>query len=121
MNLYDTATLLYHAIDRYPARPRIDQPAPRAHVLLDGVAETTTIAGQLTLDSGTHTVTTAVLGDLATIVNKGTSGALASAQLAMASGAQAVWDPSAVTSWALASAPLVPLLTIVARSPSTAV
>jgi hypothetical protein len=30
MNLYDTATLLYHAIDRYPARPRIDQPAPRA-------------------------------------------------------------------------------------------
>ncbi len=96
MNLYDTATLLYHAIDRYPARPRVDQPAPRAHVLLDGVAETTTVAGQLMLDTGTHTVTTGVLGDLATIVNKGTSGALATAQLSVASGAQVVWDPSAV-------------------------
>ncbi len=96
MNLYDTATLLYHAVDRYPARPRIDRPAPRAHITLDGVAQTTSATGQLTLDSGTHTVTTAVVGDLATIVNKGTSGALASAQLSVASGAQVVWDPSAV-------------------------
>ena len=95
MNLYDTATLLYHAVDRYPARPRIDQPAPRAHILLDGVGQTTTVAGQLTLGSGTHTVTTSVIGDLVTIVNKGASGALASAQLSVAAGAQVVWDPSA--------------------------
>ncbi|HEX3480392.1 MAG TPA: hypothetical protein VHT91_35485 [Kofleriaceae bacterium] len=96
MNLYDTATLLYHAVDRYPARPRIDQPAPRAHVAVDGVAQTTTAAGELTLSTGPHTVTTAVVGDLVTVINKGTSGALASAQLSAASGAQVVWDPSQV-------------------------
>jgi hypothetical protein len=95
MNLYDTATLLYHAVDRYPARPRRDLPAPRAHIALDGVAQTTTAAGQLTVDAGSHMLTTAVVGDLATIVNKGASGALASAQLPVAPGAQIVWDPSA--------------------------
>jgi uncharacterized protein (TIGR03382 family) len=96
MNLYDTATLLYHAVDRYPARPRKDRPAPRAHIALDGVAQTTSVDGELVLDGGTHTLTTAVVGDLATIINKGTNGALASAQLSVASGAQVVWDPSAV-------------------------
>jgi MYXO-CTERM domain-containing protein len=97
MNLYSTGTVLYHAIVRYPALPRIDQPAPRAHILLDGAAQTTTADGQLTWDdAGSHTVTTAVVGDLVAIVNKGMSGTLASAQLALAPGGQAVWDPSAV-------------------------
>src|SRR5262249_15014665 len=45
--------------------------------------------------SGTHIVTTSVLGDLVTIVNKGASGALASAQLSVTAGAQVVWDASA--------------------------
>jgi cysteine-rich repeat protein len=97
MNLYDTATLLYHAVNRYPALPRHDLPAPRAHITLDGIAQTTSSAGDLTLpDAGTHMLTTAVVGDLVTIVNKGTSGALATAQLSAAPGAQIVWDPSGV-------------------------
>ncbi|HEX3766391.1 MAG TPA: hypothetical protein VHW23_47185 [Kofleriaceae bacterium] len=98
MNLYDTATLLYHAVDRYPARPRIDRPAPRAHIALDGVAQTTTADGVLTVTGGTHTLTPAVLGDLVTVVNKGASGALATAQLTIndPGDASVVWDPSAV-------------------------
>jgi hypothetical protein len=97
MNLYSTGTLLYHAIVRYPALPRVDQPAPRAHVLLDGAPQTTTATGQLTWDdAGSHTVTTAVVGDLVAVVNKGTSGTLASTPLVLAPGGQAVWDPSMV-------------------------
>jgi len=98
MNLYDTATLRYHAIVRYPALPREDRPAPLAHIALDGVAQTTTTDGVLTLTGGAHTLTTAVVGDLVTVVNKGTSGALATAQLPIndPGDASVVWDPSAV-------------------------
>src|SRR6185503_12670217 len=45
LNLYSTGTLLVHSVDRHPALPRIDRPAARVHVKLDGVAQTTTLAG----------------------------------------------------------------------------
>jgi uncharacterized protein (TIGR03382 family) len=99
MNLFSTGTVLYHAIDRYPARPRIDRPAPLAHVALDGVMQTTSAAGQVTWDgvgpNPTITVTTSVVGDLAAIVNKASGGALVTAQLPLAAGSQLVWDVSA--------------------------
>lgn len=98
MNLYSTepGTVLYHAVDRYPALPRIDRPAPLAHVALDGVMQTTSTAGQLLWDDAApHTVVTSVVGDLVTIVNKASSGTLAATQLAVAAGGlQVVWDAS---------------------------
>jgi hypothetical protein len=99
MNLFATGTVLYHAIDRYPGRPRIDRPAPRAHVGLDSVMQTTSVTGQLSwtdLVPDMVTVTTSVVGDLVTIVNKASGGALATAQLTLAAGGQVVWDASAV-------------------------
>lgn len=96
MNLFSTGTVLYHAVDRYPSLPRVDRPAPRARVTLDGAPETTTVAGELNWpDAGSHVVTTAVVGDLVSIVNKATGGALATTDLSLAPGGQAVWDASA--------------------------
>jgi hypothetical protein len=95
-NLYTTGTVKYRAVDRNPGRPRIDVPAPRAHVMVDGAPQTTATDGSVTWStSGSQTVTTAVVGDLVTIVNKATSSALAVADLALVPGGQIVWDASA--------------------------
>ncbi|HMG22158.1 MAG TPA: hypothetical protein VK607_12595, partial [Kofleriaceae bacterium] len=96
LNLFSTGEVLYHAVVRYPALPRIDRPAPRAHVGFDGAAAITSAVGELSwADAAPHTVTTSVAGDLVTIVNKASGGALASAQLSLAPGGQIVWDASA--------------------------
>jgi hypothetical protein len=98
MNLFasPTGTLLYHGVDRYPARPRIDRPAALAHVTVGATAETTAHDGTLALpDTTPQTVTTAVTGDLVAVVDKD-SGTLATTQLPLTAGGQAVWDPSAV-------------------------
>jgi hypothetical protein len=96
MNLFASGTVLYHAVDRYPARARIDRPAANAHVTLDGAAQTTSSAGLVSWgDSSTQTVATSVVGDLAVIVNKASGGALATAMLPLTPGGQLVWDPSA--------------------------
>jgi uncharacterized protein (TIGR03382 family) len=98
LNLYTSpsATVLYHGVDRYPAKGRIDRPAAFAHVTVSGAAATTTHDGVLALpDAGPDTVTTAVVGDLVAIVNKD-GGSLASAPLTVSVGGQAVWDASAV-------------------------
>jgi len=97
MNLFASGTVLYHAVDRYPARPRIERPAPRAHITLDGAAATTTTNGQVSWGDNTpQTVATSVVGDLVVIVNKAGAGTLATTQLALAAGGQVIWDPSAV-------------------------
>jgi len=96
LNLYSTGEVLYRAVDRYPALPRHDLPAPRAHVGFDGAPVITSAVGELSwADSAPHTVTTSVAGDLVAIVNKASGGALASTQLSLAPGGQIVWDASA--------------------------
>ncbi|HET9621954.1 MAG TPA: hypothetical protein VFP84_11345 [Kofleriaceae bacterium] len=97
MNLYASATLLYHGVDRYPERGRLDRPAAFAHVIVDGAAMTTSHDGAVSLvDAGPDTITTAVIGDRVAIVNKD-GGALAHATLTAGDGEAAVWDASAVT------------------------
>jgi len=99
MNLFSSGTVLYRGVDRYPdvARPRIDRPAPDAHVTLNGAAQTTSVAGLVSwADSSSQLVATSVVGDLVAVVNKATSGTLATVQLPLAAGGQIVWDASAV-------------------------
>jgi hypothetical protein len=99
MNLFatSTGTVLYSGIDRYPGRPRVDRPAPRAYVTLsDGTKLPTSATGEVSWsDTAPQTLTTSVLGDLVAITNKSSGGALAKAQLTLAPGGQAVWDASA--------------------------
>ncbi len=96
MNLFTTGTLMYRSVDRYPARPRIDKPAPRAHVLLNGTPQTTSATGELTwAGDAPQTVTTSVTGDLVTVTNKAAGGTLATTQLALTESG-AVWDAQAV-------------------------
>ena len=96
LNLFTTGTLKYRGIDRYPGKPRIDRPAPRAQILLAGAPQTTTAAGELTgTGSAAQTVNTSVVGDLVVIVNKAVDGMLATAQLTLPPGGEAVWDAAA--------------------------
>jgi hypothetical protein len=96
MNLFENGTVLYHGVDRYPGRPRIDRPAPYAHVTLNGAPQTTSPTGQVSWGgSGSQTVATSVVGDLVAIVNKAASGVLATAKLPLTDGGQVVWDASA--------------------------
>jgi hypothetical protein len=100
MNLYasSSGTVLYHGVDRYPARPRIDRPAATAHLTVGGAAQTTTHDGLLSWpDDNARMVATSVVGDLVAVVNKATGGILATTQLSLLAGGQIVWDPSAVT------------------------
>jgi uncharacterized protein (TIGR03382 family) len=97
LNLYSTGTLMIRSVDRYPGPDRIDRPAPRARVILDGAAQTTTVAGELSWnDAASHTVTTSVVGDLVSVFNKAEGGTAATTQLAIAPDGQAVWDASVV-------------------------
>jgi hypothetical protein len=95
-NFYAAGTLLYRGVDRYPSRGRVNRIARRAYVKVGAAAQTTSSNGVVTWSpDGAQTVTTGVAGDLVTIVNKASSGALSSAQLTLASGGQIVWDASA--------------------------
>jgi len=96
LNQYTTGTLLYRSVDRHPLRGRVDKPAPRAKVTVAGAEATTGVDGSVmwSPDAPT-TIGTSVVGSQVEIVNKGASGALASTQLSIAPGGQAVWDVSA--------------------------
>jgi hypothetical protein len=96
MNLYASGTLLYRAVERYPAMPRKDKPAPIVHVKLNGRPQTTTRDGEVDwADDDSSTVATSVVGDLVAVVNKGSSVVTATAQLSLAPGGSVVWDASA--------------------------
>ncbi len=97
MNAYATGTLLYKTVERHPGNARVDRPAPRAHVTIAGSAITTTLAGGVSWSPDTQeTLTTAVAGDLVTIVNKsGADTDPAFANLAIAPNGAAVWDATA--------------------------
>jgi MYXO-CTERM domain-containing protein len=96
MNLYAFGTVAYRAVDRYPARPRVDRPVPLAHITLNGAPQTTSTTGQVSWGDDTAQVdATSVIGDLVAIVNKATGGALATSQISLSAAGEAVWDPSA--------------------------
>jgi MYXO-CTERM domain-containing protein len=98
MTMFASGSVLYRGVDRYPGKPRIARPAPRAHVTLNGAPQTTSPIGQVSWgDNAARTLATAVVGDLVAIVNKASGGVLATAQLSLAAGGQVVWDASAVT------------------------
>ncbi|HEU0035339.1 MAG TPA: hypothetical protein VFQ53_32240 [Kofleriaceae bacterium] len=95
-NTYAQGTLLYRSVDRYPARPRVDRPAPRAHVVVGGAPQTTTSDGVVTWSPDVpQTVSTAVVGDLVTIVNKASDGVLATNDLSLPPAGSTVWDLTA--------------------------
>ncbi|MDQ3368143.1 MAG: hypothetical protein M3680_22180, partial [Myxococcota bacterium] len=92
-NRYATGQLQYRSVDRHPGRGRVDRPARSARVAVNGVAQTTTPTGGLTWSPDVAaTVTTSVVGDLVTVVNKAVDGGLAAVDLALAPGGVALWD-----------------------------
>lgn len=99
--VYAAGTLLYAAVDRYPDanRPRIDRPAPRAHITVSGAPAITSPIGGVTWTGNTsQSVVTAVVGDLVAVSNRADSGKgpLATTMLTLAPGGEAIWDASAV-------------------------
>lgn len=95
-NLYANGTVMYRGVDRFPARGRIDRPAPRAFVTLGATPSTTTATGGVTwTPDAPLTVTASTVGDLVKVINKAEGGAAATAPLALQPGGTALWDASA--------------------------
>jgi hypothetical protein len=96
-NLYATGVVKYRGTDRHPLRGRRDRPATNTNVMLGGTPQTTSAAGVVTWSPDVvQTVKTGLSGPFVTIVNKGTSEALAVTDLAIAPSGEALWDASAV-------------------------
>jgi uncharacterized protein (TIGR03382 family) len=97
LNEYASGTVLYHGVDRYPGRGRIDRPAPRAHIMVNGTSATTSASGGVTWSPESQaSVQTSIDGDLVTVVNKAPMGLPAAASLPIDPGGQLVWDASAL-------------------------
>jgi hypothetical protein len=96
-NLYATGQLLYKGVDRNPLRPRVDRAANSAKVAVGGLAQTTSPAGMLSWSpDGQVTVTTSVVGQYVTIVNKDAADApLTTADLSLSPNGTTTWDASA--------------------------
>ncbi len=73
LNEFATGTVNYHGVVRYPGRGYVDRPAPRAHVMVDSAAQTTTQVGGISWSPDqTVPLGTAADGDLVTVVNMDT-------------------------------------------------
>lgn len=95
-NAYATGTVRYRSVDRHPGNPRIDLPAPNAHVMIAGAPATTAADGLVSWGvDAAQTLTTAVTGDFVEVVNQAAGGAIAFADLALSPGGLVVWDASA--------------------------
>lgn len=95
LNTFATGTVRYRSVDRHPGNPRVDRPAPRAHVRVEGTPQTTAADGSVTWSAdATQTLTTAVTGDFVDVINMATAGAIAVAELPLPPGGQVVWDAS---------------------------
>jgi hypothetical protein len=96
LNMYAVGTVEFHGVDRYPGRGYTNYTAPRAHVMVNGSPQTTSMSGAISWSpDATVQLGTAPDGDLVTIVNKAAMGVMASAVLSIAPGGTAVWDASA--------------------------
>jgi hypothetical protein len=98
LNSYASGTVLYHGVDRYPGRGRLDLPAQHAHEQVDGSPVTTDVVGALTWPGDSSvTVTTAVVGDLANVVNNSmTGGDPITGSYVLTPSGSFVWDASDV-------------------------
>ena len=97
-NLYATGTVQYLGVDRYPARGRVDRPAPRAHVTINAQPVTTGSDGSVSWSpDATAPLTTAIAGDYVAVVNKADMPETAQATLQISPGGSVVWDASAST------------------------
>ena len=97
VNEYAAGTVLYHGVVRWPGRGYVDRPAPRAHVMVDNAAQTTTEGGGVSWSTSTAaSVVTAIVGDLVEVANQSVDlSDMASANLSLAPGGTATWDASA--------------------------
>lgn len=95
LNSYASGMVLYRGVDRHPSRGRVDQPATRAHVILGGAPQTTSVSGSVSWSPDTEvSLQTSITGDLATVVNKAMGNASAAATYTLQPGGQIVWDAS---------------------------
>ncbi|MBA2542886.1 MAG: hypothetical protein H0V17_24785 [Deltaproteobacteria bacterium] len=95
-NRFANGTVLYRTVNRHPGRGRVDVPAHRAQITVGGASQTTGDNGAISWSPDIdQTITTAVLGDFATIVNKAEGGVLATAQLSISPAGSTVWDATA--------------------------
>lgn len=96
-NLYASGTVRYKSVDRHPGNARIDLPAPNAHVMVSGTQTTTAADGRVTWGvEAAQTLTTAVVGDFVTVVNKAAGAVVAVADLPLSPNGTVVWDASQV-------------------------
>lgn len=95
LNTYATGTVLYRVTNRWPQNGRIDAPANRAHVVVNGAPQTTDAAGNISWGDGEVSVGTSIEGDLVSVVNKATGSAIATALLALQPNGSLSWDASA--------------------------
>lgn len=94
LNTYATGTVLYKVTNRWPQNGRVDVPANRAHVVVSGAPQTTNGLGVISWGDGEVNVETSITGDLVSVVNKATGGAVATAMLAMQPSGSLIWDAS---------------------------
>jgi hypothetical protein len=96
-NLYASGTVRYRSVDRHPANPRVDRPAPNAYVMVSGAPTTTAADGSVSWAAdAAQTLTTAVVGDFVTVVNKAAGATVAVADLSLPPNGTVVWDASSV-------------------------
>jgi hypothetical protein len=97
LNMYAVGTVEFHGVDRYPGRGYVNYNAPFANVTVNGVTQVTSTTGGISwMPDATASLGIAPDGKYVTIVNKATSGAMATATLSIAPGGTAVWDASGV-------------------------
>jgi hypothetical protein len=94
LNAYASGVVNYHVVDRYPEKGRQDLPAKRAHVTVNGAAQTTSADGAVSWTDGEASVETSITGDLAQVVNKATGNAIASALYSLQPSSALSWDAS---------------------------
>lgn len=95
LNTYAQGTVLYRVANRWPANGRVDLPAKRAHVVVNGAPQTTTDAGVIEWNDGEAVVQTSIAGDYVSVVNKADGSAIATAMLALPPSGTMAWDASA--------------------------
>ena len=90
---FATGTVAFRVPQRGPQGPRVDLPAPRLGVFVNGIGATTDAAGQVSFADGPNAAVIAgVQGDLVAILND--SGPVATTNLSLPPGGIAVWtDP----------------------------
>jgi len=95
LNDYATGTVEYLGTNRYPGRGRVPYPAPRAHVSVANLGETTDDAGTVTWDGTAQvTVATSTEGDLVGIADS--VNPIGTGNFALDPSGMLVWDASAV-------------------------